>query len=183
MRSEANGRWKMEGVVTRTSNVVCAAIGFVILAVGPSRGAQGASDDVTADLRGPEEVVAEFAGAFLAEQKSSGALGLKAAVQGHLKAEIALVVAGDALGDRALVDAAGRDLRWLVASRLEPGGGVSWSGPNGPYFFEVHQHWFLIASELLRRRLAGADSLQELQSSAWRYLRGENPSGREGMSL
>ena len=104
-----------------------------------------------------------------------GRLALPGSVQTHLKAEIALVLATETTGEEAYARAAYSDLKWVILNRMETNGGLNWRGAGSSDFFEVHQHWFLIASELIQKALGRSDSLAALQRSAWAYLLGDNP--------
>lgn len=125
------------------------------------------------------EIVDAHARAFEMAQRPGDPFHVGDRVQAHLKADIAMAVAADALGDSRYATAARRDLAWVVRERLESDGGLNWDGPDNPYFFECHQHWFLIASELVARELpVGPDFAQE-QRRVWSYLRGTNTAGSD----
>jgi hypothetical protein len=124
----------------------------------------------------PSEAIDRFAAPFLGHQGSDGAYEVGPEVQCHLKAEIAMGLATEATGDRVYAESALRDLRWVIANRLEENGGLNWRGPADPFFFEVHQHWFLIASELIRRAVGLDDEIRPMQRRVWRYLLGNNPA-------
>ncbi len=90
-----------------------------------------------------------------------------------------MALATEATGDRAYAESAMRDLRWVIANRLEKDGGLEWRGPEDPFFFEVHQEWFLISSELTRRAVGYDEEIRPAQRRAWRYLLGDNPAGSD----
>ncbi|MFN8547542.1 MAG: hypothetical protein U0527_06110 [Candidatus Eisenbacteria bacterium] len=122
------------------------------------------------------QVVREFARTFQKTQGLQGDYAVGLRVQSHLKTEMALATAAAALADPSLARSARRDLDWILHERFEPGGGFNWDGATNPNFFEVHQHWFLIASELIRQELGLSVEYQSEQRDAWYFLRGTNPA-------
>lgn len=142
--------------------------------IGPLRPASAADPGST----NPLQTIRTFAEIFAGQQNTDGSYQLTPNVQAHLKAEIAMALAAEATGRRDFLLSAHRDLDWVIANRLEADGGINWNGPQSDYFFEVHQHWFLIASELIRRQEAspGAESIKDVQRSAWLYLLRNNPA-------
>lgn len=120
--------------------------------------------------------IESYAVPFLHQQDPDGAYGLGAHIQRHLKAEIAMALATQATGDTAYAQSARRDMDWVVKNRLESDGGLSWTGSDSPDFFEVHQHWFLIASELIRRTTGVDGGITAIQGRVWGYLLGDNPA-------
>jgi hypothetical protein len=126
--------------------------------------------DVTVDL------VRSYAEPFIASQNTDGSYILPPNVQTHMKAIIGMVLASRTTGDMRYAESARRNLVWVIRNRMEPNGGINWTGPQNPFFFEVHQHWFLIASEMVRETLGGPDSLRAVQRRAWLYLLQNNPA-------
>jgi hypothetical protein len=127
----------------------------------------------------PVVSVQNYAGAFFTHQSDEDGYFLGPRVQRHLKAEIAMVLAAQATGQPEYAESALRDLQWVIANRLEPNGGLNWDGPQNQYFFECHQHWFLIASELIRTTMALDDSLKGMQAQVWQYLIGNNQASAD----
>jgi hypothetical protein len=117
-----------------------------------------------------------YATPFLQNQDEEGGYDLGPTVQRHLKAEIAMAVASQATGQGAYAQSALLDMQWVIAHRLEPDGGLNWDGPWNPYFFECHQHWFLIASELIRTTTGVEGNIRDVQRQVWRYLLETNPA-------
>lgn len=120
-----------------------------------------------------------FAHSLAASQHADGRYELGKGVQAHLKAEIAMALASEATGDPAYGWSALASLQWIVAEHLEDDGGLNWTGTNDPYFFECHQHWFLIATALAERATGKRGLFRDLQRLAWRFLLETNPSGRD----
>lgn len=127
----------------------------------------------------PIEEVHRYAAPFVNEQKPDGAYQLSTRVQAHEKAEIAMGLAADAAQTPIYAQSAWRDMEWVIATHLEPGGGLNWDGPNNPYFFECHQHWFLISSEQLRRQIGTPEEMKQTQLAVWRFLTETNPAGAD----
>jgi hypothetical protein len=134
-----------------------------------------AQDPVSAN---PIDVLKTYAEVFMADQANDGSYMVTPNVQTHLKAEIAMALAADLTRRRDILGSARRDLDWVLANRMEADGGLNWNGPLNPNFFECHQHWFLIASELIRRQQSPPtdDPLKNWQSKAWMYLLRDNPA-------
>ncbi|MCK4412809.1 MAG: hypothetical protein KAY32_04630 [Candidatus Eisenbacteria sp.] len=138
-----------------------------------------------------EEMIRIYAAPFLSRQHPDGAYDLPSEVQARLKAEIALAHAGQVTGDDVYGISALCDLEWVIAQRMEAHGGLNWTGPENQHFFEVHQHWFLIASELILRldssstamgahdasRPARHAAIRECQQAAWGFMIATNPAG------
>jgi hypothetical protein len=116
------------------------------------------------------ETIDDYAMAFLLHQDADGGYQLGPRVQRHLKAEIAMALASEATSYPAYAASAALDLDWVVANRQEPTGGLNWDGPSNPFFFECHQHWLLISSEMLRRAGAVGEEVTAIQTATWRYL-------------
>jgi hypothetical protein len=127
----------------------------------------------------PVDLIRAYAEPFISSQDPDGGYRLTPNVQTHMKAVMAMVLATQVTGDTRYAESARRDLLWIVRNRMEPNGGINWNGPQNPYFFEVHQHWFLIASELVRQTLGEPDSLRTLQRRAWLYLLQNNPASAD----
>lgn len=149
------------------------ALATVLLAAA---GGPAAGDD---SVRLPERsgwAIDFFAAPFVAHQHQDGGYALPLQVQPHLKSEIAMALAAEATGNAVYAESARRDLNWVIANRMEADGGLNWYGPWADQFFECHQHWFLIASEMIRRLDPGDAELRTLQRRAWRYLIETNPA-------
>ncbi len=127
----------------------------------------------------PPSVIHSFALPFLVYQLPDGNYQLPPSVQRHLKAEIAMSLAADATKTRAYAESARRDIEWVIANHLETDGGLNWNGPEDVQFFEVHQHWFLIASEMIRRQVDGPPGIQATQRAAWKYLVAKNQASAD----
>lgn len=125
------------------------------------------------------EVIDSYALPFAASQYQDGSYLLPQSVQTHMKAEIAMVLASRAAGNGRYAESAQRDLLWIIRNRMEPSGGLSWNGSQDMFFFEVHQHWFLTASELVRQAAGGPDSLTSVQRRAWLFLIQNNSAGAD----
>lgn len=127
-------------------------------------------------------IIHQYAMPFLAGQNDVDGYQLGPTVQRHMKAQIAVCLAGGVTGTRDYLESAYGDLQWVIANRLESDGGLNWNGPQNPYFFEVHQHWFLTASELIRSGLDDRERSEEIrrvQRRIWRYLTETNPGGAD----
>jgi len=129
----------------------------------------------------PVDVVRSYAQIFAAQQNLDGSYQITPNVQTHLKAEIGMALASDMTHQRDYLTSARRDLDWVIANRMEANGGINWNGPQTPWFFEVHQHWFLIASELIRRmqQPPQGDPLKQYQTQAWQYLLRSNSASAD----
>jgi hypothetical protein len=125
------------------------------------------------------ENLQRFAEPFLGNQGADGAYRLGPRVQRHLKAEIGMALTAQATGNVAYAESALRDLRWVIANRMEADGGLNWDGPENPYFFECHQHWFLLASELIQEVLGPDDGIRTAQAKVWQYLTANNPASAD----
>jgi len=137
----------------------------------PLAGARAVGEEGPRLPDGALDTIRSFANAFIEQQNpNDGGYYITSNVQTHLKAEIAMALASDVLGSFPYAESARRDLDWVVANRLEPNGGLSWSGPQSEYFFEVHQHWFLIASELIRQLSDRWNDLKWTQCEVWQFL-------------
>jgi len=88
-------------------------------------------------------------------QDSIGAFNLddEYRVQRQLKAEIALLLAYGVTGDDDYLEAARKNMTWILANRWDSSpkrmGGLMWCPSDTTSYFEVHQMWFLIASKYL----------------------------------
>ncbi len=122
------------------------------------------------------KAIEKYATPFLRQQNLDGQYIVGPHLQRHLKAEIGMALATEATKDTIYVHSARRDMDWVIANRLEPNGGLCWTGSDSPYFFVVHQHWFLIASELIRRETGKDGRIPCIQAKVWHYLLGENPA-------
>jgi len=123
--------------------------------------------------------IAHYAAPFIEHQLPGGGFDVFGRVQTHLKAEIAMALAADATRDRSYADVAALDHAWVIAHHLEPGGGLNWDGPLNPYFFECHQHWFLIASHLLGALTDTLPGTAGYRRAVWAFLQRSNPAGRD----
>jgi hypothetical protein len=145
----------------------------VLLTVGAPIGA------VADDERVTDAAIERFASPFLQSQLYDGGYDIFPKVQVHLKTEIAMALAAAATGDPRYGDSALRDHAWVIGHYLEPSGGLSWDGPLSPYFFECHQHWFLIASHLIGAVVDTLPETLEHRRAVWGFLQGHNPSGQD----
>ena len=123
-------------------------------------------------------VVSMHAGVFLDSQYSSGFYPITSRVQTQLKTAIAMALASDATDEREFARSARRNLDWVITERLTENGGLRWD-ETSPYYFEVHQCWYLIAAELVQQEYALESSLVETERRAWRFLTGTNPAGAD----
>jgi hypothetical protein len=152
---------------------------WTLIAVGAMAGL-GPCDAPSAQTRPVSGAdVAAFAAPFLELQQVDGGFDVPPKVQAHLKSEIALALAADAAREPGYAEAAMRDHAWVIAHHLEPGGGVNWEGPLSPYFFECHQHWFLIASRLLSALTDTLPGTRERQRAVWGFLQATNPARQD----
>ena len=150
--------------------------GFALLCLALVAGTSGRAFGYELSRAGSRSaVVREFAQTFVKNQGMGGDFQVGPRVQTHLKTDIALALVADALHDPRFARSARRDLDWIIRNRLEPGGGLNWDGPQNPFFFEVHQHWYLIASELIRVELDLPADYHDTQRETWFFLRGTNP--------
>lgn len=127
----------------------------------------------------PRLLVLEFAAPIEKFQFGDGGFSMTERVQTHLKAEMAMALAAEVTGTPRLARAARRDLDWVIRYRLEGNGGLNWDGPDAQYFFEVHQHWFLIASEMIREALSLGPQYQAEQRRVWDFLLGQNQAAAD----
>jgi len=141
-----------------------------------TRGAEAWIEPSSAAPGAHSDVVSVYAEPFLLWQQLDGDYYLTPRVQTHLKAEMAMAMASVVTGNRAFGESAARDLEWVVRARLQDDGGLQWDGPANDYFFEVHQHWFLLASELVRPYSPQASEFDARQLAVWRFLVEENPA-------
>ncbi|MBK8231738.1 MAG: hypothetical protein IPK72_14420 [Candidatus Eisenbacteria bacterium] len=121
-----------------------------------------------------EATIRSYADAFLAIQQPGGEYDLAPRVQTHLKTEISMAWASTALGDPIYAQSGWADHQWVIGNRMEANGGLNWDGPANPYFFEVHQHWFLIANATLARAARPPFDTHDTCARAWSFLAGEN---------
>lgn len=124
-------------------------------------------------------------GAAYADRAEVGRLQVGPGSQVHLKAQIALFLAAEVTGESRFASAAADDLEGLIDSRMTDSGGVLWrSDPGGPYF-DCHQSWLLVSSEMALRAV-GAErgipwvcKIRRAQIAAAGFALGDNP-GRCG---
>ncbi len=149
-------------------------LGFSVVGVSPCPG-RALNDPPPVSI----EEVRRYALPFVSRQRADGSYNLSPRVQAHEKAEIAMALAAEATQTPSYAQSAWRDLQWVMANRLEPSGGLNWYGPDSQYFFECHQHWFLISSELIRRQIGVPDSMRVVQQAVWRFLTGRSPAATD----
>lgn len=160
----------------RSLNRVVRAPLALATALLAAAGSPAAGDDFVRPGERSGWAIDFYAAPFIAHQYPNGGYALPLQVQPHLKSEIAMALAAQATGNSAYAESARRDLDWVIANRLESSGGLNWYGPEADHFFECHQHWFLIASEMIRRLDPGDAELRHLQRKVWRYLIDGNPA-------
>jgi hypothetical protein len=97
-----------------------------------------------------------LAGRFIALQKAVGAFDLldpAMHVQKQLKADIGLLLAYSVTNDTRYVEAAKRNMDWVIAYRWDDSpncmGGVMWSADDTTSYFECHQSWFILVAKYL----------------------------------
>jgi hypothetical protein len=131
------------------------------------------------DGRVTDETIERFAAPFLQGQLYDGSYDITAKVQVHLKTEIAMALAAAVTLDPRYGDSARRDHAWVIRYFLEPSGGLTWDGPQSEFFFECHQHWFLIASHLIGDVTDTLPATLENRRAVWTFLQRSNPSGQD----
>jgi hypothetical protein len=151
-----------------------AAGGLLLLGLALLPGTRAGGTPLDGPNQIPVEEVHRYAQPFVTQQLPNGSYHISIRVQAHEKAEIAMALAAEATQTPGYAESAWQDLQWVIAYRLEPGGGINWDGPDDDFFFECHQHWFLIASELIRRLIDTPEELKATQRGVWRFLTGAN---------
>jgi hypothetical protein len=131
------------------------------------------------DGRVTDDLLASFAAPFLQSQLPSGGYDVIPKVQVHLKTEIAMALAAEAAHAPGYGVSALRDHAWVSQYFLEPDGGLSWEGPQSQFFFECHQHWYLIASHLIGDVVDTLPSTMQNRRAVWTFLQRNNPAGED----
>jgi hypothetical protein len=150
--------------------MIAAAIALVVGASGSRAQGERAVTD---------QAVRDFAQNFLQLQHDDGSFDVSSRVQAHLKAQIGMALAAQALHEPLYAAAAARDHAWVATYYLESDGGLSWDGTSDPFFFECHQHWFLIASHLIGASLGTESEEVARRRAVWAFLRRTNQAGQD----
>jgi hypothetical protein len=153
--------------------------GFVVLGLTLAPGIPAKADTLSTPLPLSVEEIHRYARQFVVQQDPTGSYFVGLRVQAHEKAEIAMALAAEVTQTPVYAESAYGDLQWVIANRLEPGGGLNWDGPDNPFFFECHQHWFLIASEMIRGLVGVPEEMQATQRAVWEFLRNGNPAAKD----
>jgi hypothetical protein len=119
---------------------------------------------------------------FLAAQASDGSFEVydgKLHVQKQLKADIGLLLAHAITGDRRYIEAAKRNMDWVIANRWDSSpkslGGLMWAADDMNSFFECHQMWFILAAHYLES--CSEYSYRPYLEDAFAFLTDDNCGG------